>query len=59
MKLTEKQLKKLKTKLALNGTGAKKRLAELLNCEPSQLTYVIKTGECPERFDKTIKSYIK
>ena len=41
MKLTSKQLTKLKTKLALDGSGSKKRLAETLNLHQSQITFLL------------------
>jgi hypothetical protein len=47
MKLTSKQLTKLKTKLALDGSGSKKRLAETLNLHQSQITFLLDTGKAP------------
>lgn len=59
MKLTEKQITRLITLLALEGSGAKGKLAKKMKCHPSQLSYIIKTGSCPKKHDKTITDYIK
>lgn len=58
MKLTEKQLKRLKTKLALDGTGSKKKLAEKLRCNASYVTYILNTGLVSSAMDDVILDYI-
>jgi len=58
MKLTDKQLKTLKTKLALEGVGSKKRLAEQLGCKQSQLSYVLATGLVSNKLDRKLLTYI-
>lgn len=56
MKLTTKELIKLKTKLALEGSGSKGKLAELLEMHQSQITLLLDTGKCPERsYNKLVK----
>ena len=58
MKLTDKQLKTLKTKLALDGVGSKKRLAAQLGCKASQLSYILTTGLVSSKLDFNLKKYI-
>jgi transcriptional regulator CtsR len=58
MELSEKQLKKLKTKLALDGVGSKRKLSTELGCEPSQLSYILKTGFVSKSLDEKILNYI-
>ena len=58
MKLTEKQLKKLKTNLALDGTGSKKKLANKLGCNASYVTYILNTGLVSKKMDDVILNYI-
>ena len=58
MKLTDKQLKTLKTKLALEGVGSKKRLADQLGCKQSQLSYVLATGLVSNTLEVELLTYI-
>jgi len=59
MNLTKKQLTKLKTKLALEGTGAKGRLAEQLDLHSSQITLLLNTGYCPDHASDSLNLLIK
>lgn len=58
MKLTEKQLKQLKTKLALQGTGSKKKLSTSLGCKDTQLSYILKTGLVSPRLNDGVINYL-
>ena len=58
MKLTTKELIKLKTKLALEGSGAKGRLANKLGIKASQLTLILDTSKCPDKASKELIKYI-
>jgi hypothetical protein len=58
MKLEPKQLKALKVKLALEGTGAKKRLALALGCKDPQLSYILATGLVSKTLETGIINYL-
>ena len=57
-KLTAKELTKLKTKLALEGVGAKGRLADELGIYGTQVSLLLNTGSYPGRIEDKLKSYI-
>lgn len=59
MNLTKKQLTKLKTKLALEGTGAKSKLAESLNLYNGQITKMLTDGICPNHASYKLIEYLK
>lgn len=58
MKLTSKQIQKLKTKLALAGTGSRGKLAKTLNLHGSQITLACKTGFVPEHAKKGMREWL-
>ncbi len=58
MQLTSKQITKLKTRLALEGTGAKSRLADELDLHNSQITLICKTGIVPRHCENKLKEYL-
>ena len=58
MKLEPKQLKALKIKLALEGHGSKKRLADKLDCEYSQMSYILNTGLVSKTLEQGIINYL-
>lgn len=58
MKLTNTQLKVLKVKLALQGTGSKKKLSETLGCKDTQLSYILKTGLVSPRLETKLLKFI-
>ena len=59
MKLTEKEIIKLKTKLALDGAGSKTRLAKELGCYTSQITLILDTNKCPTKYYKKLRRYME
>lgn len=58
MKLTDKELLKLKTKLMLDGYGSKMRLSLELKCEESQISRTLREGTYPKRCATKLKKYL-
>ena len=58
MILSKKQIEKLKIRLALDGTGAKSKLANKLDLHSSQITLMCKTGFVPIHCEKSLHAYL-
>ena len=58
MVLDKEQIKALKIKLALEGTGAKSRLANKLNLFESQITLILAGGKIPEHCKKKLEKWL-
>lgn len=56
--IAQKELKKLRANIANCGIGAKKRLAEFLEINPSNVTRYLKYGEIPDERLKEINKFI-
>jgi len=59
MVLNKEEIKQLKIKLAMEGTGSKGKLADKLDLYTSQITLMCKTGFVPEHASKKLKRYIQ
>jgi len=57
MILDEKQIKKIKIKLALEKKG-KSKLAEKLGCACSQISLMLNTGYIPDKYINKLNDYL-
>jgi len=59
MKLKPKEIKKLKIYLALQGSGSRKKLAEKLGLQMSNLSAYISKGQFPDKYVPMINEILK
>ena len=59
MKLKPKEIKKLKIYLALQGSGSRKKLAEKLGLQMSNLSAYISKGQFPDKYVPMINELLK
>jgi predicted XRE-type DNA-binding protein len=59
MVLNQKKIKELKAYIGVQGAGSKKKLAELLDIQQSQVSALLATGSIPKAKFEQIKEIIK
>ena len=55
---TQDQLKELKIRLALEGSGAKGKMAKRIKCAKCQLSILLTTGFIPNKFKAKVDKYL-